>query len=151
MANRFPLIVDTDDGNKIKELPSGDFLDMTGSGLANLTGITLSGTLATANATVSGTLNVTGTAQFTSLDASTITINGNSISSTQVQSDFNETNDDSAAFILNKPTIPSNVFDLSDNLVVNHSWRELISDAVITEDVREWTLAPYQTLWITNA
>ena len=114
MANRFPLIVDTDDGNKIKELPSGDFLDMTGSGLANLTGITLSGTLTTANATVSGTLNVTGTAQFTSLDATTITINGSSISSTQVQSDFNETNDDSAAFILNKPTIPSNVFDLSD-------------------------------------
>ena len=114
MANRFPLIVDTDDGNKIKELPSGDFLDMTGSGLANLTGITLSGTLTTANATVSGTLNVTGTAQFTSLDATTITINGSSISSTQVQSDFNETNDDSAAFILNKPTIPLNVFDLSD-------------------------------------
>jgi hypothetical protein len=114
MANRFPLIVDTDDGNKIKELPSGDFLDMTGSGLANLTGITLSNTLTTANATISGSLNVTGTAQFASLDASTITINGSSISSTQVQSDWNETNDDSAAFILNKPTIPSSVFDLND-------------------------------------
>ena len=114
MANRFPLIVDTDDGNKIKELPSGDFLDMTGSGLANLTGITLSNTLTTANATISGSLNVTGTAQFASLDASTITINGSSISSTQIQSDWNETNDDSAAFILNKPTIPSSVFDLND-------------------------------------
>jgi hypothetical protein len=114
MANRFPLIVDTDDGNKIKELPSGDFLDMTSSGLANLNGLTLSGTLATGNATVSGTLNVTGTAQFTSLDATSLTINGSPISSTQIQSDYNETDTESAAFIRNKPDIPDSPFDFSD-------------------------------------
>ena len=28
MANRFPLILDTADSNKIKELPSGDNLDL---------------------------------------------------------------------------------------------------------------------------
>jgi len=33
MANRFPLIVDTDDSNKIKELPTGDNLDITGGGI----------------------------------------------------------------------------------------------------------------------
>jgi len=33
MANRIPLIVDTDDGNKLKELPVGDNLNLTGSGI----------------------------------------------------------------------------------------------------------------------
>ena len=33
MANRIPLIVDTDDGNKLKELPIGDDLNLTGSGI----------------------------------------------------------------------------------------------------------------------
>ena len=33
MANRIPLIVDTGDGNKIKELPIGDNLNLTGSGI----------------------------------------------------------------------------------------------------------------------
>jgi len=55
-------------------------------------------------------------------------------------------------FCVHNLTAEEQVLPLSRlNLVVNHSWRELISDAVINEDVREWTLAPYQTLWITNA
>lgn len=29
MANRFPLIIDTADGNRIKELPNGDSLNLT--------------------------------------------------------------------------------------------------------------------------
>jgi sucrose phosphorylase len=37
------------------------------------------------------------------------------------------------------------------NLVVNHRWRELISGAPVEEVLPEWTLSPYQTLWITNA
>ena len=28
MANRFPLVLDTTDGNKIKEIPAGDNLDL---------------------------------------------------------------------------------------------------------------------------
>lgn len=48
MANRFPLIVDRDDGNRLKELPTGDNLDLTGSGIVNAgnisaTGLTLAG------------------------------------------------------------------------------------------------------------
>ena len=35
MANRIPLVVDTTDGNKIKELPVGDNLDLTNSQLVN--------------------------------------------------------------------------------------------------------------------
>ncbi|MDC1116567.1 sugar phosphorylase [Luminiphilus sp.] len=36
------------------------------------------------------------------------------------------------------------------NLVVNYSWRELISGKSLQVDLPEWTLTPYQTLWITN-
>ena len=48
MANRIPLIVDRDDSNKLKELPVGDNLNLTGSGIvgaANIeaTGLTIAG------------------------------------------------------------------------------------------------------------
>ena len=48
MANRFPLIIDTDDGNRLKELPIGDNLNLAGSGIVNAgsiqaTGLTLAG------------------------------------------------------------------------------------------------------------
>ena len=36
MANRIPLIVDTLDDNKIKELPAGDNLDLGNAGLTNV-------------------------------------------------------------------------------------------------------------------
>ena len=39
MANRIPLIVDTTDSNKIKELPIGDNLLMTGSNITGVAGI----------------------------------------------------------------------------------------------------------------
>ena len=35
MANRIPLIVDTLDSNKLKELPVGDNLDLGGAGVTN--------------------------------------------------------------------------------------------------------------------
>ena len=48
MANRIPLVVDTADGNKIKELPIGDNLNLTGSGITgagsiSATSLTLNG------------------------------------------------------------------------------------------------------------
>ena len=36
------------------------------------------------------------------------------------------------------------------NLVVNYSWRELISGKSVEVDLPKWTLTPSQTLWITN-
>jgi hypothetical protein len=53
MANRFPLIVNTTSGNSVQELPSGDFLDLSNSGIANSGNITVSGI-------VSATGNVSG-------------------------------------------------------------------------------------------
>jgi hypothetical protein len=40
MANRIPLVVDTSDGNKIKELPIGDNLDLSNSSLIGVNNIT---------------------------------------------------------------------------------------------------------------
>lgn len=37
MANRFPLIVDTSDNNKVKELPLADNLDVSGGGITGAT------------------------------------------------------------------------------------------------------------------
>ena len=54
-------------------------------------------------------------------------------------------------FCVHNLTAEEQVLPLSRlNLVVNRNWRELISEAVITEAMHEWNLAPYQTLWITN-
>ena len=53
MANRFPLIVNTTSGNSVQELPSGDFLDLSNSGISNSGNIAVSGI-------VSATGNVTG-------------------------------------------------------------------------------------------
>ena len=53
MANRFPLIVNTTSGNSVQELPSGDFLDLSNSGISNSGNIAVSGI-------VSATGNITG-------------------------------------------------------------------------------------------
>ena len=45
MANRFPLVVDTSDSNKIKEIPSGDNLQLSGNSIIGVESITGSGTL----------------------------------------------------------------------------------------------------------
>ena len=121
MANRFPLIVDVDDGNKIKELPTGDNLDLSSAGISNLTTLSVSGALSSntlsiaTNATITGTMtaataNVSGTATVNTLAATTITLGGSNVG-VPVQSNWTETDNTSLAFIRNKP-------DLSD-LTIN--------------------------------
>lgn len=53
MANRFPLVVDTSDSNKIKEIPSGDNLQLSGNSIIGVESITGTGTLSI------GTINAT--------------------------------------------------------------------------------------------
>lgn len=74
MANRFPLIVDTADSNKIKELPSGDNLQLSGNSIIGVVNITGSGTLnvesiIAANITKAGTplADVATSAQYSDL------------------------------------------------------------------------------------
>ena len=45
MAKRFPLVVDTENNNKIIELPIDDCLDLTGSDICSVENITVTGTL----------------------------------------------------------------------------------------------------------
>ncbi len=54
MANRFPLIVDSSGVAALKELPSGDNLDLTGNGIVG------AGTVALTNLTVGGSQGTDG-------------------------------------------------------------------------------------------
>lgn len=54
MANRFPLVLDTGDGNKIKELPSGDNLNLRESSIVNVQDIDSLGTINAADIRVNG-------------------------------------------------------------------------------------------------
>lgn len=159
MANRFPLIVDIDDGNKIKEVPAGDSLDFTSVGIVNLNSLTVGAGLTantissattlsvTTDATISGTLDVTGTSDFTgnitaagtvdvtgNLEAGSITIGGTTLQ-TPVQSDWTETDTNSLAFIQNKPATftVENLDDIGDVFVSGAATGE-----VLTYDGASW-------------
>lgn len=54
MANRFPLIIDTADSNKLKELPIGDNLNLSGSGIVNASSIVVNGTITATNISIDG-------------------------------------------------------------------------------------------------
>ena len=54
MANRFPLVLDTTDNNKIKEIQNGDNLDLTGNSVVGVQNITANGTIDAADITVNG-------------------------------------------------------------------------------------------------
>jgi hypothetical protein len=149
MANRFPLVVDTDDGNRLKEIPSGDSLDFSSVGIANLTSLSVSGSLSsstmatTGNVSVGGTLNVTGASTISTLTATTmtatsLTLNGNAVVP-QIQSDWTETNTGSAAFILNKPVLNQidNLNDIGDVFV-----SDAILNDVLTYDGTSWQASP---------
>ena len=45
MANRYPIIVDTTNGNQFRELPEGDNLLLTGSSIVNALNISAIGTV----------------------------------------------------------------------------------------------------------
>jgi len=45
MAKRFPLVVDTENNNRIIELPIDDCLDLTGSDICSVENITVTGTI----------------------------------------------------------------------------------------------------------
>jgi hypothetical protein len=54
MANRFPLVIDTTDGNKLKELPAGDNLDLRESSIVRVQNVDALGTINAADITVNG-------------------------------------------------------------------------------------------------
>jgi hypothetical protein len=54
MANRFPLILDAQNGNKIKELPDGDNLNLQGSSIVNVENIQSTGTIEAIGIVING-------------------------------------------------------------------------------------------------
>ena len=75
MADRFPLILNTST-NQIQEIPSGDSLDLTGSGIANA-GIITAGNVVVGASTTD--LVVTGDARITGIltvGTGSLTLNG---------------------------------------------------------------------------
>ena len=54
MANRFPLILDTTDGNKIKEIPAGDNLDLRNVSIVDAQNIDALGTINAAGIKING-------------------------------------------------------------------------------------------------
>ena len=54
MANRFPLVLDTTDNNKIKEIQSGDNLNLTDNSIVGVQNITALGTINAADIKVNG-------------------------------------------------------------------------------------------------
>jgi len=124
MASRYPLVLDETTG-RLRELPNGDDLNLAGNNITGLIALTTTGGI-----TVGGSINVSGesnadvlqattgnitTINATTIDASTITIGGEPLSATQVQSDFNEDDITDPAHILNRPLIPQDIADLTDD------------------------------------
>lgn len=122
MANRYPLILDTDDNNRLKELPTGDSLNLTGNAIVGVSNISSTGSLSISNITASGDITSTGT--ITSADE--ITATGFNIGVNSVLELVDYTNllnvptfaavatSNSYTDLDNKPTIPSDINQLTD-------------------------------------
>jgi hypothetical protein len=118
MANKFPLIFDTTDGNKIKELPNGDNLNLQGSSIVDVININASGTLQ-ANALVVQTISVGGN----SIASVALTGNYNSLINRPniFSGDYNDLNNRPVIFsgsytdLTNKPVIPTAISQLSND------------------------------------
>ena len=98
MTNRFPIIIDTLDGNKLKELPAGDNLDLDGSGIVNAASIQTVG----------------------NLSAMSLTVNGESLSAVAFSNNYQDLDNVPVLFsgdyndLVGKPFIPTKIFQLDD-------------------------------------
>ena len=98
MTNRFPIVLDTQDGNRLKEIPSGDNLDLAGSSIVNASSIETVG----------------------NLSALSLTVNGETLSLVAFSNDYNDLENLPTLFdgnyqdLANKPEIPSTTKNLDD-------------------------------------
>lgn len=115
MADRYPLIVDINDGNKIKELPAADNLNLQNSGLINADSI-----------------------QTATLDTTEIYLNGNLLDESNIAftEDYNQLNNkpDLSIYVKqeNLPVIPTSLQDLQDDVAnINpQNGQTLVFDAI---------------------
>jgi hypothetical protein len=114
MANKFPLIFDTTDGNKIKELPSGDNLNLQGSSIVNVVDISAFGTI-----------------QANTIIVENLTASGGNIASVAITGNYDD--------LLNKPNIFSGDYtDLSNRPVLfSGSYNDLSNKPVIPTNLSQ--------------
>ena len=105
MAVRYPLVIDTTDNNKIKELPLNDSLNLSSNSIVNAVNITASGTLTVANLVV---------------DSNSVSINGNPIATVALTNSYTDLSNKPSLFdgqyasLTGRPTIVSTTEDLAD-------------------------------------
>lgn len=105
MATRYPLIIDTNDGNKLKEIPTGDDLNLSGNNIVNVV-----------NVTGSGTLTVTAV----EVTSSTFSIAGNSLNAVAFTGNYNDLTGTPAIFngnydnLTNKPALKTTLQSLDN-------------------------------------
>lgn len=141
MANRYPLIIDTADGNKIKELPNGDSLNLTGNAIIGVGNISSTGSLSVASIAVQGSVvagnNVIATANMSAADfliggVSVLNsidyadlLNKPTFATVATTGNYNDLNNKLTFAAVatsgeyndlnNRPSIPTDVADLTDN------------------------------------
>jgi len=108
MANRFPLVFDAAGDKQIKELPTGDNLNLLGSSIVDVVNMNASGTI------VADTLTV-----------NTINASGGSIAAVAISNNY--------ADLDNKPTLFSGDYNDLDNLPVagGNTWADITNKPVI--------------------
>jgi len=113
MTNRFPLIIDTDNGAVFKELPAGDSLDLTDSSIINAAGLEVKGEALIDKLTIgSQTIDPAGTPGSTNnAPLSTVAFTGNyndlsNLPNAGFTGSYNDLSD--------LPSIPSNIRDLNE-------------------------------------
>lgn len=140
MANRFPLIIDTSDNNKLKELPVGDNLDLSGSGVVN-----------------AGSIQTTG-----SITAGSLNVNGQDLASVALTGNFDDLVNTPVAFtgayndLTGKPTIPTTTRALTDVQDVEPSsgdvlqWNSLLGRFEPTAITVEFDISQYALQELSN-
>ena len=99
MANKFPLVFDSANSGRIKELPSGDNLNLSGSSIVDVVNITSSGTLSVPTLNVQN-INIAGS--------------GGSIAAVALSNDFNDLD--------NKPVLFSGSYNDLTDVPVGVDW-----------------------------
>jgi len=103
MATRYPLILDTADNNKIKELPNGDNLNLSGNNIVNAVNITASGALSASSLT---------------LDSTSLTIGGLTLATVATTGQYND--------LSGRPTLFSGSYnDLTDKPILKDTIESL--------------------------
>lgn len=162
MANRFPLIFDANDGNKIKELPNGDNLNLLGSSIIDVVNILSSGTI-TVDSVVTTNLTV-GNNPIAEV-AKTNNYNDLSNLPTLFSGDYNDLDNKPPAFtgnyndLSNKPTIPTLTSQLindagfitNNNAAITATEIVGLSDVAISNSYTDLDDKPDLSLYVTQS